>query len=142
MLDPQGWPEIFLRILCTLIVGAIIGAERESKNKPAGLRTNMLVCLGAAMFVLVPIQTGMVQASTDALSRVIQGVVTGVGFVGAGTILRDTRVRGLTSAAATWVAASLGVAVGCGLWQLGLMGAAIAWLILRVVEKVEKRSKI
>jgi putative Mg2+ transporter-C (MgtC) family protein len=138
LLAPQDWPELSFRIICALIVGAIIGIERESKSKPAGLRTNMLVCFGAAMFVLVPIQVGIAQTNSDTLSRVIQGVVTGVGFVGAGTILRDTRVRGLTSAAATWVSAALGVAVGCGLWQLGLIGAAIAWLILRVVEKFEK----
>ncbi|HHP7243289.1 MAG TPA: MgtC/SapB family protein [Elainellaceae cyanobacterium] len=134
---PLSWSQLTLRLLCALIAGAIIGAEREAKHKPAGLRTNMLVSFGSALFVLVPIETGMASASVDALSRAIQGIITGVGFVGAGTILRDKRVRGLTSATATWVSAALGIATGCGLWQLGLISAAIAWVILRVLEKVE-----
>lgn len=137
-LAPIGWLELLLRLSCALAVGAVIGWERETKDKPAGLRTNMLVSFGAALFVLVSIETGLVQQSPDALSRVIQGVVTGVGFIGAGTILRRPKVRGLTSAAAIWVSAALGIAAGCGLWLLGLIGALIAWLVLRVVEKVER----
>lgn len=131
------WLTLFLRLGCALLSGAIIGLERETKQKPAGLRTNMLVSLGAALFVLVPIQLGAAQQSADALSRTIQGIITGVGFIGAGTIFRDSKVEGLTSAAATWVAAALGIAAGCGFWILGIAGAVITWLVLRVVKKLE-----
>lgn len=107
------------------------------KHKPAGFRTNLLVSFGAAVFVLIPIQVGAAQQSVDALARVIQGVITGVGFIGGGTILRSTKVRGLTSAAAIWVSASLGISAACGLWMLSLSSAVVGWLILQVLEKLE-----
>lgn len=105
----------------------------------------MLVSLGSALFILVPIQLGGAQQSSDALSRVIQGVAAGVGFLGAGEILRESRVgsekvkiRGLTSAAAIWVSAALGTVVGCGLWLTGVIGALLAWFILSGVKKLEQ----
>ena len=135
---PIGWQNIALRLGIALVVGAIIGLERETKDKPAGLRTNMLVSFGSALVVLVPIEIGAAQKNLDVLGRAISGVVSGVGFIGGGTILRQSKVKGLTSAAAVWVSAALGIAVGCGLWLLGLIGALITLIILRLVDKWEK----
>ncbi|NJO74746.1 MAG: MgtC/SapB family protein [Leptolyngbyaceae cyanobacterium RM1_406_9] len=144
LLLPAGWSEVVLRLGLAILAGALIGWERETAEKPAGLRTHMLVSLGSAMFVLTSIQTGAVEQSVDVLSRVMQGVIAGIGFLGAGEIFSTTRsdsdrirVRGLTSAAAIWVSASLGVMIGCGLWQLGILGAGITFLILWGVKKLE-----
>ena len=119
--------------------GALIGFDREYSKKAAGLRTNMLVALGAAMFVVAPIQSGMAESDVNTMGRVIQGIVTGVGFVGAGSILQEDRVRGLTSATAVWISASAGVAAGLGLWEVGLIGIGFALIILRVIKWAEKR---
>ena len=135
---PIGWQGISLRLGIALVVGAIIGLERETKHKPAGLRTNMLVSFGSALIVLVPIEIGAAQQNLDILGRAISGVITGVGFIGGGTILRESRVRGLTSAAAIWVSSALGITVGCGLWLLGLVGALVTWIILRLFDKWEE----
>ena len=136
--SPISWYDVLLRLGIALLAGAIIGLERETKNKPAGLRTNMLVSFGSALVVLVPIQIGAAEQSLDVLGRVISGVISGVGFIGGGTILRGSRVKGLTSAAAIWVSSGLGIAIGCGLWLLGLTGASITWIILRVLDKLEE----
>lgn len=135
---PIGWQGILLRLGIALVVGAIIGLERETQHKPAGLRTNMLVSFGSALIVLVPIEIGAAQQNVDILGRAISGVITGVGFIGGGTILRESRVKGLTSAAAIWVSAALGITVGCGLWLLGLIGALVTWIILRLFDKWEE----
>lgn len=135
---PISWHNIVLRLVIALLVGVIIGLERETKRKPAGLRTNMLVCFGSALIVLVPIQIGAAQQNLDVLGRAISGVVSGVGFIGGGTILREARVKGLTSAAAIWVSAALGIAAGCGLWILSLTGALITLIILRVFDRWEE----
>ena len=135
---PINWLNILLRLCVALLVGAIIGLERETKNKPAGLRTNMLVSFGSALVVLIPIQIGAAEQNLDILGRAISGAISGIGFIGGGTILRESKVKGLTSAAAIWVSAALGIAVGCGLWDLGLIGALIAWIVLRLVHKWEK----
>ncbi|MBE9048805.1 MgtC/SapB family protein [Pleurocapsales cyanobacterium LEGE 10410] len=121
-----------------LVVGLIIGLERELKDKPAGLRTNMLVSFGSALIVLVPIEIGAAEQNLDVLGRAISGVISGVGFIGGGTILRESRVKGLTSAAAIWISAALGITIGTGLWILGLAGAIVTWIILRVVDKWEQ----
>jgi putative Mg2+ transporter-C (MgtC) family protein len=136
-LAPINEGELIFRLSLAVVCGAIIGLEREIKNKPAGLRTNVLVSFGTALFILVTIQTGAAQVNSDVLGRAITGIASGIGFVGGGTILRDTRIRGLTSAAAIWVSAALGIAVGCGLWFMGLVGAIFALLILTVLKKIE-----
>jgi len=145
VLLPDDWLGITLRLSLALLVGAVIGWDREIRGKPAGLRTHMLVSLGSALFVLIPIQLGEAQRSSDAISRVIQGIAAGVGFLGAGEILRESqaqtekvKIRGLTSAAAIWVAAALGIVVGCGLWVSGLIGAFMAWFILSGIKKLEE----
>lgn len=144
-LAPDDWVEITLRLGLALLVGAVIGWDREIRGKPAGLRTHMLVSLGSALLILIPIQLGEAQRSSDAISRVIQGIAAGVGFLGAGEILRESQVRtekvkirGLTSAAAIWVSAALGIVAGCGLWVSGLIGAFMAWFILSGIKNLEE----
>lgn len=106
----------------------------------------MLVSLGSALLILIPLQISTVQESRDAISRVIQGIAAGVGFIGAGEILRESQhdskiaqVHGLTSAAAIWVSAGLGIAAGCGLWQMGLIAAVLSLMVLSFFKRVEKR---
>lgn len=146
-LPASDWFHLFLRLILSLILGAIIGLERQLKHKPAGLRTHMLVSFGSAIFVLVPIELGAAQQNFEAVSRVIQGIAAGIGFIGTGEIIRASQenvrtheVRGLTSAAAIWVSAALGIAAGCGLWQLGLMGAFLSWLVLSFFKMFEPKK--
>lgn len=134
---PISQGELIARLAVSLIVGAVIGLERETQDKPAGLRTNTLVSFGAAMFVLIPIQIGAAQQNLDTLGRAISGVISGVGFIGAGTILHSSRVKGLTSAAAIWLSAALGVAVACGLWMMSIVGAIAGWFVLSFLKKFE-----
>ena len=114
----EAWLDIVSRLALSVAVGAVIGLNRDLHHKQAGVRTNALVSLGAALAVIVVMPPGDDPAHRiDAMSRVIQGVLTGIGFLGAGVILRDPasrRVSGLTTAAAIWVAALLGVACGAG----------------------------
>ena len=114
LLAPIDWSEIIFRLGFASLFGAIIGWDRESKDKPAGLRTHMLVSLGSALFTLIPIQLTIALTNPDSFSRILQGIITGVGFLGAGEIFREPslkspikyRIRGLTSAAAIWNSAS------------------------------------
>jgi putative Mg2+ transporter-C (MgtC) family protein len=128
-------------------MGAIVGLERQLRHKTAGLRTHMLVSLASALFTLIPLLIAEKNSNFDgnALSRVIQGITAGVGFLGAGEILREAsadtqrmEVKGLTSAAAIWVSAALGIAAGCGLWQLGLIGAILCFCVLYVFKEFER----
>lgn len=146
-LAPNDWLNIIFRLCLALLIGAIIGLERQLKHKPAGLRTHILVSLGSALFTLIPLMAGGLQPTADALSRVIQGIAAGVGFLGAGEILRQSsqqsqrpEIHGLTSAAAVWVSAALGIVAGCGLWQLGLIAACLSFVVLNVFKKLEKRN--
>ena len=140
-----GWPDTtqFLRIVFRLsvatLLGAVIGIQRERAGKPAGLRTHMLVALGAALFVVAGRESGM---SSSDMSRVIQGLITGIGFIGAGAILKreDKRaITGLTSAAAIWLTSAVGVAVGLGLWGAAAITVALIWFILAVLVRIEAR---
>lgn len=146
-LATNDWLNISFRLCLALLIGAIIGLERQIKRKPAGLRTHMLVSFGSAVFTLIIMQTDGSQSSGDALSRVIQGIAAGVGFLGAGEIVRQSseesqrlEIHGLTSAAAIWVSAALGIAAGCGLWQLALIGGLLTFLVLTVFKRLEKRD--
>ena len=130
-----------------MLVGGIIGWERQLRRKPAGFRTHMLVSMGSALFVLIPLAIGKNENGRDAIERVIQGIAAGIGFLGAGEILRQSKqergeveVHGLTSAAAIWVSAALGSAAGCGLWQLALIGALLSLFVLKVVKEFERRK--
>jgi putative Mg2+ transporter-C (MgtC) family protein len=122
-----------LRLLLAVLLGGVLGYEREVKGKAAGVRTHMLVCLGASVFVMLLELEG---AGHDALSRVIQGVAAGIGFLCAGTILKGqdiSDVQGLTTAAGLWATAAIGVAVGLGHEATAVLGTLMALLILHVV---------
>jgi putative Mg2+ transporter-C (MgtC) family protein len=142
-LDPTDWSAILSRLGLAILVGGMVGLERQIDRKPAGLRTHMLVSLGSALFIMTGLQLG--DRAIDNASRIIQGVVAGIGFLGAGEIFAksrtnpgDVRVHGLTSAAAIWVSAALGVAAGFGLWFTALCGAIATLFILQVVRLSEK----
>jgi putative Mg2+ transporter-C (MgtC) family protein len=130
--------HLIVRIAVAALLGGLLGAERERAGKAAGLRTHMLVSLGAALFVLAPAQAGM---DLEDVSRIIQGVAAGVGFLGAGTILKRTdpdEVHGLTTAAGIWLTAAIGVAVATGPLWLPILGALSAWIILAVLSRFER----
>ena len=130
--------QVVLRLLIAASLGGLLGFEREQRGKSAGLRTHMLVCLGACLFVLVPQQAG---ASSDALSRVIQGLATGIGFLGAGTILKNGQamhVEGLTTAAGIWLTAAIGVAVGLGHEATAVLSCLLALVVLSVLKRLER----
>jgi len=119
-----------LRLLMALALGGVLGYEREQSGKAAGLRTHMLVALGAALFVLLPLQQG---ASLADLSHVMEGIITGIGFIGAGTILKNSDerfVKGLTTAASIWLTAAVGIAVGMGRLSTAVIVTAIAFIVL------------
>ena len=137
--DARQLARIVIRLLLAMLLGGIVGIQREQTGKPAGLRTHMLVALGAALFVLAPTETGMTPAD---LSRVIQGLATGIGFIGGGAILKlseEHKIRGLTSAAAIWITAAIGVAVGLGRMWMAMLSVLLTWFILAVVGKLEHR---
>jgi putative Mg2+ transporter-C (MgtC) family protein len=128
-----------IRLIAAMLLGALIGVQREFAGKPAGLRTHMLVAMGSALFVLGASAAAM---SLEGLSRVIQGVATGLGFIGAGAILkhRDERqVEGLTTAAGIWMTAAAGVAAGLGRIGLAALGAILTLAILAFAGFLESR---
>jgi len=127
-----------IRLLAATILGGIVGIQRQTTRKPAGLRTHMLVSLATAAFVIAGSGMGM---SVEGLSRVVQGIITGVGFIGAGTILKlsqEHEIKGLTTAASVFMTASIGVAVGSGALGIALMVTLLAFSIL-ALEKIEHR---
>jgi putative Mg2+ transporter-C (MgtC) family protein len=128
------WNEVVLRLLAATGIGGAIGLNRELTRKPAGLRTHALVALGSALVTVSALQLGVSDDRThaDAVSRVIQGVIAGIGFLGGGVILHtDGRnVMGLTTAATIWVAAALGISCGIGQWRIAGIAAGIALVVL------------
>jgi putative Mg2+ transporter-C (MgtC) family protein len=128
--DRRQLARVVIRLLVAVLLGAVVGIERERAGKAAGLRTHMLVTLGTAVFVLACSGAGI---ASDGLSRVVQGIVTGIGFIGGGSILKgaDERdVHGLTTAASVWVAAAVGIAVGLGNLGVALLSTLFALAIL------------
>lgn len=139
--DATQVTRIVLRLLVAAILGGLLGYERERQGKSAGVRTHMLVAIGAALFVLIPQQAG---ASSTDLSRVLQGLIAGVGFLGAGAIImgnREVETRGLTTAASIWVTAAIGVAAGMGRESTAVLSTLIALLILSVVPWIYRTKK-
>src|SRR5262245_48961122 len=136
--DAGQFARIAVRLLLAATLGGVLGFEREHRHKRAGLRTHMLVAVGAALFVLVPVQAKM---SAEAVSRVLQGLVVGIGFLGGGTILHlhdRPDVKGLTTAANIWLTAAIGVCVGVGLGATAVLSTALALVILEVLRRFEK----
>lgn len=139
--DSSHLLRIIIRLIASALLGAVVGFERERAGKPAGLRTHTLVCVGTTVFIL---SCSTVAMSLDAMSRVIQGIVTGIGFIGAGSILKlsqEKDIRGLTTAAAVWMTAAIGVGVGLGSLGVAGLSTLLALIILRVVGVLEARAE-
>ena len=143
MIPYDALSEVAIRLVAAMLIGAAIGLDREVRRRPAGMRTHSLVSLGAALLVVmvVRIPPGG-HDPIDALSRVIQGIVVGVGFLGGGTILKNEHdkevVHGLTTAATIWVTAALGAACGAGQWIAAIIAALLAILVVTVGRAVER----
>lgn len=138
-----GLGEICLRLLCAMLVGMVIGTEREYTNRPAGMRTHILVALGACAVMitgqLIFVQYKALGGSPDP-SRLSAQVITGVGFLGAGTILREgTNVKGLTTAASLWAVACLGIAAGGGYYSVALTGMVFIFITLTIFEVLQNK---
>lgn len=140
--DADQMARLLVRLSVAMVLGAIIGFQREQCGKPAGLRTHILVAMGCALFVIAAVESGM---SSDGVSRVIQGLTAGIGFIGAGAILKLSQhreIQGLTTAASIWATAAVGVAVGLGLLGLAVLSVILIWFVLAVLGYVEARFKL
>lgn len=132
---PATWQAMLVRLILATAVGAVVGVNREFRQKPAGLRTHALVALGSALLAMIGLalaEQGVVH-DASATSRILQGIVAGVGFIGGGAILRqdDAKgVHGLSTAASIWIVAATGIAAGCGLWRESIVTALLALAIL------------
>ncbi|MDP3086789.1 MAG: MgtC/SapB family protein [Methylotenera sp.] len=132
---------LILRLVSASILGGLIGYERELKGKSAGLRTHMLVALGSALFIITPQQAG---ASPEDISRILQGLIAGIGFLGAGAIMigqQKENETGLTTAASVWITAAIGITVGIGLETTAVISTLLTLLILASAPKVANKSK-
>lgn len=135
--------ELVIRLLAALLLGAIIGWERESKNRPAGLRTHILVCLASATFAIVALELMNWAVRQDAPAdpiRAIEAVTAGVAFLAAGTIIQSRgQVSGLTTGAGLWLAGAIGVACGTGLYSIAVLVAIMAFIVLAVLQRLADR---
>lgn len=123
--------DCVLRLAAALVGGALLGYERESQHKAAGLRTHAMVALGSCLFTYQALIAG-----TGDVGRAIQGIAAGIGFIGAGAILKNTseeHIRGLTTAGSIWLTAAVGSAAGCGLFGPALVSSATGFVVLRVL---------
>jgi putative Mg2+ transporter-C (MgtC) family protein len=139
--DTQQLVRVIIRLIAAILLGSIIGYERERAGKAAGLRTHILVTLGTCVFVVACSGYGM---SSDGLLRVIQGIVTGIGFLGAGTILKlneERDIQGLTTAAGVWMTSAIGVAVGLGELGFALLGAILTVIVLTALGQVDYNAE-
>jgi putative Mg2+ transporter-C (MgtC) family protein len=139
--DLEQLTRVLLRLLLAAVLGALLGIEREHAGKAAGVRTHILVAMGGALFVLGPLQSGM---APEDLSRVIQGVVAGVGFLCAGTILKTQReddVQGLTTAAGLWMTAAIGICAGMGREATAVISALFAFIVLALERPLRRRIR-
>jgi len=140
-MTPISEMDIMLRLAISCILGGLIGFERESLDRPAGLRTHILVCVGSALMTLVSIYGfAAFDTVTKDPGRIAAQVVSGIGFLGAGTILREgLTVTGLTTAASLWVVAGIGLAIGSGLFFAGIAGTALVFVTLVLFGQMERR---
>lgn len=140
---PNGWDVLSAvgRLLLASAIGALIGWDRERHKKPAGMRTHMLVAIGACVFVLPFTIEG---STVDARARVIQGLATGIGFIGAGSILKlpsKQRIQGLTTAGSIWITAALGALAAIGRVWIVVVATMIAWIVLSQVRRLELHAE-
>jgi putative Mg2+ transporter-C (MgtC) family protein len=136
--DMHQLVRVTLRLLAALAIGTVVGLQRELTHKPAGLRTHMLLGLGTALFIVGAAESGM---HLDSLSRIVQGLATGIGFLGGGAILKLTNEReihGLTTAAGIWMTAAASAAAALGQIAVALIGTLLGLLVLIVFRKIEK----
>ncbi len=132
--------DVVLKLILSAIIGGVIGLEREVHEKPAGVRTNALICLGSALIMIISIYvTQNYGTTTSDPARIAAHVIAGIGFIGAGVILQSRgSVRGLTTAATIWAVAGIGLAIGCGFYAAALASAFIILIILLVIGRIEK----
>lgn len=142
MICLEYYLTILLKLVLSAVLGALIGFERENKNRPAGLRTNVLVCIGAALVQIISIDIFIQYqgvANVDP-ARLSAQVISGIGFLGAGTILREgVSIRGLTTAAGLWVVACIGIAIGNGSYIPGILAALLSYITLTALKGIEKK---
>ncbi|MDD5063265.1 MAG: MgtC/SapB family protein [Phycisphaerae bacterium] len=133
----MNWTGDIFAILLAVCCGAAIGLERQLKRKPAGLRTNVLICLGAAVFTII---SARMAGDKDSITRIAAQIVTGVGFLGAGAVIQDRGgIHGLTTAATIWLVASVGMACGAKLYLLAVISTLIAVIVLVGLRRLENR---
>lgn len=140
--DVSEITTLVTRLLMAALLGGILGFEREQRGKAAGIKTHMLVAIGSALFVLIPQQAGL---SEQELSRVMQGIIAGIGFLGAGAILKgndEKDLKGLTTAAGIWLTAAIGVAAGLGRESSAILCTVLALAILVTMPKVVDRLEV
>jgi putative Mg2+ transporter-C (MgtC) family protein len=132
--------EIFLKLVLAVALGGLIGLERQTSNKPAGIKTNILICVGAAMMMILSgLILGESGASGTDLTRIAAGVITGIGFIGAGTIIQARGiVVGLTTAATIWAVAGLGLVIGTGYYLVAVIFTSIILLTLVIFRYIEE----
>lgn len=136
-MTPTTFSDAILRLALVAALGGAIGLEREYRQKPAGLRTNMLIALGSALFSILSVELGAAAGSPD---RVAAQVVTGIGFLGAGAILRSgENIHGLTTAATIWVNAAIGMAAGLGSYVVAAGAATLTLIVLGILPFIERR---
>ena len=136
----ENWPQFSLLVLINACVGGMVGLERELRRKPAGFRTNILICVGAAMYMTVGLLVIDIDNRSGDPTRIAAQVVTGIGFLGAGSIIQSNgRVSGLTSAATIWVVAAIGIIAGAGYPILAFVASCMVVLTLVVLREVESR---
>jgi putative Mg2+ transporter-C (MgtC) family protein len=137
---PTDTAALALRLALATFLGAAVGLNREMSLKPAGLRTHALVSLGAALLTYVGLQFGRPTGDMAAASRIVQGIVAGIGFVGGGAILHQSNgrpVHGLTTAASVWIVAATGVAVGAGLWRGATLAVVLTLILLTIGHTID-----
>ena len=136
--DATQVTQVCVRLFIAVLLGGLLGYEREKNESAAGLRTHMLVALGAALFVIVPQQAGM---RVEDMSRVLQGIIAGIGFLGAGAIIKlsdKEQIKGLTTAASIWATAAICIAAGMGRELTAILSTGLALLILAVLPHIEE----
>jgi putative Mg2+ transporter-C (MgtC) family protein len=139
----MSFEVVLIRLSVATLIGCVIGLNRELYGKPAGMRTHGLVSLGAALITLASLD--LAGKDPSAVLRTIQGVMAGIGFLGAGVILRDDSthsVHGLTTAASVWVVAALGIACGAGQWAISLVAVGLTLILLILGEKLEQKLRL
>ncbi len=140
----SNW-DIIIRLVVCVLCGSVIGLEREKKGRSAGLRTHILVCLGSGLIMLISLYIFDIYSGKSPLdpARIAAGVVTGIGFLGAGTIITNrSGAKGLTTAASIWVSSAIGLAVGCGFMIAAVLTTIITFITLAFLKQIENKLEI